>query len=122
MTLPMRVMACVLVCTLGTAAGGCSSMTTIKPATGPSAPVFGKVKAGDTVKARLQDGRSVRFVVQQVDGDALVSRDGTRYMRNEIAHLQRRSTNVAGTVLVSAVVGFLLAALAFGNSDPVIAF
>ena len=31
-------------------------------------------------------------------------------------------SRVAGTVLVSAVVGFLLAALAFGNSDPVIAF
>ena len=122
MTIHVRVITCVLACMVATAASGCSSMTTIKPATQRGAPVFGKVKAGDTVKVRLQDGRSVRFVVQQVDGDALVSRDGTRYMRNEIAHLQRRSTNVAGTVLVSAVVGFLLAALAFENSDPVIAF
>lgn len=94
-------------------------MTAIRPATQPGAPAFGKIKAGDTVRVRTVDGRSVRFVVQQVDGDALVSRDGARYMRTEIAHLERRSASVVGTVLVSVGVGFLLAVLlARANSDP----
>ena len=115
MTCYLRLIACVLVCTVATVASGCSSMKPIRPATQPGAPVFGQIKAGDTVSVRTQDGRSVRFIVQHVDGDALVSRDGTRYARTDIAHLQRRSFSVwktgalAGGLAIAALLAFAIA-------------
>ena len=119
MTLHKRVIASVLVCTVATAASGCTTMTTIKPASRPGAPLFGRVKAGDTVKVRTRDGQNVRFVVQKVDGDALVSRDGKRYTRDDIAQLQRREPFAAGTVIVTAGIGLLwLALAAAASSEP----
>lgn len=70
------------------------------------------------MNVRTQDGRSVRLVVQQVDGETLVSRDGTRYRRSDIAQIQRRSSNAVGTVLASVGLGFVLAILLMRNSDP----
>ena len=86
-------------------------MKTIKPAA-PGAPAFGTVKAGDTVQVRTQDGRSRRFVVQQVDGENLLAADGTRFTRSEIARLQRESFSawrtavLAGGIVVAAIVAF----------------
>jgi len=83
------------------------SLKTIRPATEPAAPTFGRVKAGDTVVVETQDGRQARFVAQQVDGDAIVSKDGVRYTRSDIARLQRRSFSGATTALL---VGGIIAA------------
>jgi hypothetical protein len=94
-------------------------MKTIKPAV-PGAPVFGKVKAGDTVQVRTHDGRSKRFVVQQVEAETLVAADGTRFTRTEIAGLQRRSFSAGKTgALAAGLAGgaFLLLLAAFAASD-----
>ena len=119
MTRYLRVIACLLVCAMTAASSGCTSMKTIKPAV-PGAPVFGKVKAGDTVQVRTQDGRSKRFVVQQVEPEALVAADGTRFTRAEIVGLQRRSFSggKTGALAAGVAVGAFLAFLAaFAASD-----
>ena len=85
-----------------------------------NAPVFGKVKAGDTVQVRTHDGRSKRFVVQQVEAETLVAADGTRFTRTEIAGLQRRSFSAGKTgALAAGLAGgaFLLLLAAFAASD-----
>ena len=111
MTVYQRVIACLLVCTMASASIGCTSMKTIKTAPA-GAPVFGKVKAGDTVDVRTQDGRSLRFVVQQVDADSLVAPNGVRFTRTEIVRLQRKSFSPWKTaVLAGGIVGAVFLAL-----------
>jgi hypothetical protein len=96
---PPRIIACVLACSLATSGVGCTSMKTIPPVTSPAAPAFGRVEAGDLVIVETRDGRRVQFVVQQVEGDAIVSPEGVRYTRDEIAKLQRRSFSGPKTAL-----------------------
>jgi hypothetical protein len=85
-------------------------MRTVKPATDPSKPRFGPVKAGDTVVLHLHDGRRVEITVARVEGDALVSAEGVRYPHAEIAQLQRRS--FSGLKTLGFVGGAYLAAVA----------
>jgi hypothetical protein len=86
-----RIIACLLVCSVAATTVGCTSMRTLHPVTDPATSRFGSVKAGDTVTVEMRDGRRARFVVQQVDADAIVSKEGVRYGRSEIGRLQRRS-------------------------------
>jgi hypothetical protein len=72
-------------------AAGCTSMKPIRPATQPGAPTFGRLKAGDTVEITTRDGRTARFVVQQVDGEVIIAPDGVRYTTVDIAQVKRRS-------------------------------
>jgi hypothetical protein len=97
MTLTRKLLAALLVSTVGMSATSCTTMKTISPATEPTAPVFGKVKPGDRVAVHMRDGRQEQFVVDRVDGDSLVSTAGFRYARGEIAELKRRSFSPAKT-------------------------
>ena len=100
MTTHQRLVGCLLMSSLAATSIGCTSMRTIPPATEPAAPTFGRVKAGDTVLVELRDGRRERFVVQRVDGDVIVSMDGVRYTRSDIARLQRQSFSLPRTALL----------------------
>lgn len=96
MTFHKRMTAGLVACCFAAASVGCTSMKTIHPKTihpysDPAAPTFGRLKAGDTVVLQTRDGRRERFVVQRVDGDAIVSPSGKRYTRGDIERLQRRS-------------------------------
>ena len=108
-----RLVSCVLVFSLAVTTTGCTSMKTVRPATSPGAAAFGSVKAGDTVMVRTTDGRTSRFVVQQIDGDALIAPGGVRYTRAEIAELKRRSFSGPRTAALTAgIVGGVLLLLA----------
>ena len=100
-----RLIACVVVC-VAAASAGCTSMKTIHPVTDPAMRTFGSVNAGDTVVVEMRDGRRARFVVQQVDGDTILSNDGVRYARADIAQLQRRSVSTWKTALLVAAAIF----------------
>jgi hypothetical protein len=105
----------VLLLTLVVPTAGCTSMKTVRPETSPGATAFGQLKAGDTVIVRTTDGRTVRFVVQQIDGDTIIAPDGVRFTRAEIAELKRRSFSVPKTAgLAAGIFGgvFLLVAAA----------
>lgn len=73
-------------------------MRTVDPVNAPGAPAFGTVKAGDTVAVRLTDGRQVKFVVDHVDGEAIVSLDGIRYPRAGMQQLQRQSVDYGKSI------------------------
>jgi len=120
MSVYLRVMASVLVCAMASASTGCTTMKTIRPAS-PGAPVFGKVKAGDTVSVQTHDGRSMRFVVQRVDGENLVAADGTHFAPTDIARLQRRSFSAGKTGALAAglIAAAFLALVAAVAASPV---
>lgn len=87
-----RFIASLLLCSVSVASAGCTSMKAIRPSTSPEGAVtFGKLEAGDTVVVRTKDGRTARFVVQQIEGDTIIAPDGMRYTSAEIAELRRRS-------------------------------
>ena len=94
-----RTTAAVLVVTILCSAAGssaCTSMKSIAPATTPGLPLFGTVKAGDTVSL-VSNGRHQRFVVRSVDDTSLTSQSGVRYEAAEIPQLKRRSISRAKT-------------------------
>ena len=103
-------LASLLVCSVALGGSGCTSMKTIRPALDPAAPPFARIERGDTVVVHMRDGREVRFVVEQVDGDALVAPGGVRYTRADMASVQRRSLSGWKTGLL--VVGSVAAAIA----------
>lgn len=108
-----RLTACALVCLLPTSA--CTSMKTVRPVTAPGQPIYGDLKAGDTVSVETRDGQRQRFVVQQIDGDTIVAPGGQRFAHEEIVKLQRKSFSGPRTAgLVAGVFGgaFLLLAMA----------
>ena len=100
MPLNRRMIACLVTCVLAAASAGCTSMKPIRLNADPTAAPFGKVKAGDTVEVEARDGRRERFVVQQIQGDAIVSPTGARYTVAEITRLQRRSFSGLRTTLL----------------------
>ena len=112
-----RLISCVLALSV-VSMTGCTSMKTIHPATAPEPPTFEEVKAGDTVVVHTRGGQRARFVVQQVEGDALIAPDGIRYPAREIVQLQRRSFStgrtvaLAGGIFASVVVIVMAAAVA----------
>jgi uncharacterized lipoprotein YajG len=115
-----RAIAALLLVTTMALSTGCHSMHKVQPATSPQAPVFGLVRAGDTVSVVLKDGRKARFVVKEITDAALVSPDGTRYSRDEIVELKRRQfSGVKTGFLIGGIAGtafFLLVAAAIASS------
>ena len=114
-----RALACVLLCSTAINAAGCTGMKMIRPVAHPGAATFGKLKAGDTVEVRTRDGRTTRFIVQQIDGDAIIAPDGVRYTSAEIAELKRRAFSGPKTVgLIAGVFAgvFVLAAAAVASA------
>ena len=93
-----RFVASVLACSL--LLSGCTSMKRIQPATAPSQPVYGPLKPGDTVVVQTPDGEQERFVVDRIDGDTIVARDGTRFTRQDIVRLERRALSGPKTAVL----------------------
>ncbi len=120
MTTRQRLVACLLLSSLAMTNVGCTTMKTLRPATQPAGDTtFGKLKAGDTVSIRTRDGRTSRFVVQQVDGDVIVAPDGVRYTSTEIVELKRRSFSGPKTAgLAAGILGavFVIAAAAVASA------
>ena len=83
---------------------GCTSMRPVRVAT-PAAPTYGEVKPGDTVMVQTPDGERSRFVVEQIDGDTLIARGGTRFPRDKVVHIWRRSFSGPKTVALIAGIG-----------------
>ncbi len=101
MPLHRRIIACLMTCTLIAASAGCTSMKSIRLNSAPTASPFGKVNAGDTVEVETRDGRRERFVVQQIEGDAIISPTGARYTVAGITRLKRRSFSGPKTTLLA---------------------
>ena len=93
-------------------ATGCRSMKAVDLATDPQLPAFAMVKLGETVDVETQTGKRVRLVVQQVERDAIVSSEGVRYSRSEVAQLKRRSLWTAKTAWLTAGLGWILTMVA----------
>ena len=116
MTLHRGITVCLLVCVVSAASVGCTTMKTIHPAKNPSGTsAFRNVKVGQEVIVETHDGRRDRVVVQRVESDAIVSRQGTRYAQKDIARIQRESFSpikaAAWTLGTFAGLAILLSAL-----------
>jgi hypothetical protein len=86
---------------------GCTSMRPVRMAA-PAEPTYGQVQPGDTVMVRTPDGERWRFVVEQIDGDTIVARGGTRFPREQVVELWRRSFSGPKTVgLIAGIAGGL---------------
>ena len=114
MTFCQRLVASILVCTVASVSARCTSMKTIRPAApGSQQTEFGNLQAGDLVSIRTKDGRTARFVVQQVETNTIVAPDGARYASADIAELKRRSFSGPRTAgLVGGIVAGLVIILA----------
>jgi hypothetical protein len=110
MTASGRLMRWVLVLAFASLGAACTTMKTVTPATDPSKPRFGPVRAGDTVVLHLHDGRRMEITVARVERDALVSAEGVRYPHADITQLQRRS--LSGVKTLGLVGGIYLATVA----------
>ena len=92
--------------------GACSSMKALQPVTTPGEPIYGPLKAGDTVVVETRDGEQWRFVVQEVDGEVIVAPGGVRYARQDIVRVQRKSFSGPKTFgLIAGIVGGYLVLL-----------
>ena len=111
-----RLVALLLVCSVGWASGGCTTMKRIRPASpGGQATTLGDLKGGDTVEVRTTSGQTARFVVLQIEGDTIIAPDGVRYANADILELKRRSFSMPRTVgLAAGIFGgvFLIVAAA----------
>jgi hypothetical protein len=84
---------------------GCTSMRPVRVAA-PAQPTYGQVQPGDTVIIRSPDGERWRFEVEQIDGDTIIARGGTRFRREQVVQLWRRSFSGPKTAgLIAAIVG-----------------
>jgi hypothetical protein len=84
---------------------GCTTMRPVRAAT-PNDPTYEQVRPGDTVMVETSGRERWRFVVEQIDGDAIVARGGTRFPRENIVRLWRRSFSGPKTVgLIATIVG-----------------
>jgi len=71
----------------------------------PAEPTW-EVKPGDTVVVQTPDGEQWRFVVEQIDGDTIVARGGTRFPRDKVIHLWQRSfSGPKAVALIAGIVG-----------------
>ena len=88
-------------------ATGCTSMRPVRVAT-PAEPTYGQVQPGDTVMVQTPDGERWRFVVEQIDGETIIARSGTRFPREQVVQLWRRSFSTPKTVgLIAGIAGGL---------------
>ena len=72
----------------------------------PGQPVYGPLKPGDIVVVRTVEGERGPFVVDRIDDDAIVARDGTRFTRQDIVRLERRAfSGLRTAVLIGGIAG-----------------
>jgi hypothetical protein len=89
-------------------------MARIQPATAPGQPVFGPLEPGDTVVVHTTDGKQGLFVVDRIDGDAIVVRGGTRFTRQDIVRLERRAVSAPKTAVLIGGIAAAAVMLAVG--------
>ena len=109
-----RPVAVVLVGALLLSSTACTSMRPVRVAT-PNGPTYEQVKPGDNVMVQTRDGERWRFVVEQIDGETIVARGGTRFPRENVVRLWRRSFSGPKTAgLIAGIVGgvFLMLGIA----------
>ena len=93
-------------CLLTTETMGCTSMKTIRPNSVPGSPAWGKLQVGDTVIVQIANRERWRFVVHQIDGDAIIAPNGRRFERSDIVRLQRKSFSGPKTAgLIAGIFG-----------------
>lgn len=96
-----------LACALATAGNaGCTSLVTIAPVTDPVAAPFGRLGPGDELELTLRDGRKVDVEIERIEGDTLVSEEGDRYHRSQIAVLRHHQFSEWKTLLLVGGIGF----------------
>ena len=109
-----RLIASILACALTFA--GCTSVKTIRPASPGELP-FGPVQAGDSVIVQTRDGARASFIVQRIDGEALIAADGQRYLRSDLVRVERKAFSgpkTAGLVAGIAAGVFVVVSVAVG--------
>jgi hypothetical protein len=95
---------------------GCTTVQTIRPAS-PGEPPFGSLQAGDTVVVVTRSGERSTFVVQRIDGDALIAPYGRRYDRSDLALVERQAFSgkkTAGLIALIAGGAFVIVAITVG--------
>ena len=98
---------------------GCTSMRQVRVAA-PAEPTYGQVQPGDTVMVQTPDGERWRFMVDQIDGDTLIARGGTRFPRGQVVHLWRRSFSTPKTVgLIAGIAGGLFVVVGIATASAV---
>jgi hypothetical protein len=91
-------------------------MQTIRPATPGDGP-FRPIQAGDTLVVLTKGGEQASFVVQRIEGDALIASDGRRFVLPDLVRVERKAVSGAKTAgLVAAIAGgaFLIVAITVG--------
>ncbi len=112
-----RLVSVLLVFSMVAGAAGCATWRTVPGPRTPVDPAFADVKPGDELVLTLRDGRRVEVDVERIDGDTLVSDEGVRYARHDIAALQVhrlsawRTALLVGGIAAAAfvVVGMMIA-------------
>ena len=85
----------------------------------PAEPTW-EVKPGDTVIVQTPDGERWRFVVEQIDGDTLIARGGTRFPRGQVVQLWRCSFSGPKTVgLIAGIAGGLFVVVGIAIASAV---
>jgi hypothetical protein len=103
-------LACLLTA-FAVAGNACTSMHPVPMVTPGSAQSTATVKPGDKVRLTMRDGRSVTFVVQEVDNTAIVAQGSTRYPLDDITTLERKG--FSGPKTAALVAGAAAVALLF---------
>ncbi len=75
-------------------------MQRIRPAAAPGQPIYWPLKPGDTVVVHTLDGEQAPFVVDRIDGETIVARDGTSFTRQDIVRLERRALSGPRTAIL----------------------
>ena len=112
-----RLMAVVLIGVL-VLTTGCTSMRPVRVPTPPE-PTYGQVQPGDTVMVQTPDAKRWRFVVEQIDGDTIIARDGTRFPPENIVRVWRRSFSgpkTAGLIAGMAGAVFIMLGIAVASA------
>jgi hypothetical protein len=109
MKISPRLVTCLLTCSLLPLSVGCRAMRPVSLAADPAAPAFASIKVGETVDVETRAGKRIRFVVREVERDAIVSVEGARYTRAEIVQVKRRLISAKKTGWLAAGLLYLLA-------------
>lgn len=98
------------------AVAGCTTTQRIRPALPGDGP-FRALQAGDSVIVLTKGGEQTSFVVQRIEGDALVAPDGRRFVLADLVRVERKAFSGAKTAgLIAAIAGgaFLIVVITVG--------
>ena len=96
---------------------GCTSTLPVRVAT-PAEPTFGQVQPSRAVMAQTPDAERWRFVVEQIDGYAIVARGGTRFPSDKVLHRWRGSFGGSKQVALIGGIAGEWPSLGFFQAQP----